>query len=141
MYGKRRDLSQRSVERTLRRGAELAEGLGTVWLFTDEKSTFPKAARKVFGRGRLFHHRTNSKLPRKTWNPLFPINHTEAMARDLLGRLRRDSWLVSKCAKWLDVALHYFMSYRNYVRRRFNYSRRSPAQRLGFVDRRLLLFR
>jgi len=72
-----------------------------------------------------------------TWNPLFPINHTEAMARDLMGRLRRDSWLVSKKRRYLDLGLALFAAYRNYVRARFNGEDESPAQRLGFVNRRL----
>ena len=72
-----------------------------------------------------------------TWNPLFPINHTEAMARDLMGRLRRESWLVSKKRRWLDVALHVFIAYRNYVRRRVNHEPESPAEKLGFLPRRL----
>ncbi len=59
------------------------------------------------------------------------------MARDLLGRLRRESWLVSKSRRWLDVALQVFMAYRNYVRRRFNDDRFSAAQELGFVPSRM----
>jgi transposase-like protein len=136
-YGKRKDLSPRAVERTLKRGAELAEGLEPVVLFTDEKSTYPSAARKAFGRRRLVHQRTNSKLPRETWNPLFPINHTEAMSRDLMGRLRRDSWLVSKKRRYLDLALALWMAWRNLVRRRFNTDEESPAQLLGFAPRRM----
>ena len=80
---------------------------------------------------------TNSKLARTTWNPLFPINHTEAIMRDLMGRLRRESWLVSKRRRYLDLALHVFAAYRNYVRRRFNEDQASPAQKLGFVPRRM----
>lgn len=59
------------------------------------------------------------------------------MARDLMGRLRRRSWLVSKEPRYLDLALQVFMAYRNYVRRRFNRDRASPAQMLGFVGRRM----
>jgi hypothetical protein len=72
-----------------------------------------------------------------TWNPLFPINHTEAMMRDLQGRLRRESWLVSKKRRYLDLAVQLWMAYRNYVRRRFNFDDRTPAQVLGFVPRRM----
>ena len=136
-FGPRKDLSRRSCERTLRRGAELVGGLERVELHTDEKSTYPVLARKVFGRRRLVHARTNSKLPRETWNPLFPINHTEAMTRDMLGRLRRESWLVSKKRRYLDIALHLWIAYRNYVRRRFNHDECSPAERLGFASRRM----
>jgi transposase-like protein len=138
-YGKRRDLSHRSVLRTLRRGAELVRHLKRVTLHSDEKASYPRAARQVFGPRRLDHRRTNSRIVRATWNPLFPINHTEAMARDLMGRLRRESWLVSKQRRYLDIALQLWAAYRNYVRRRFNRDRESPAQLLGFVERRLSL--
>jgi len=136
-FGRRKDLSRRSVERTLKRGAELAKGLRTVALSTDEKSTYPRLAREVFGRRRLRHQRTNSKRKRDERNPLFPINHTEAMSRDLMGRLRRNSWLVSKKRRYLDLGLALWMAWRNLVRRRFNTDAESPAQRLGFVPRRL----
>ena len=59
------------------------------------------------------------------------------MARDLLGRLRRESWLVSKKRRYLDLGLHLFMAYRNLVRRRFNFDRESPAELLGFLPRRI----
>jgi transposase-like protein len=136
-YGKRKNLSARSVRRTLQRGADVTGDLDQVELYTDEKMTYPRIAAEIFGEDRLVHHRTNSKLARTTWNPLFPINHTEAMARDLTGRLRRESWLVSKKRRYLDLGLALWMAWRNYVRRRFNYDQQSPAQMLGFVDRRL----
>lgn len=136
-YGIRRDSSRRSTARTLQRGADLCGRLELVKLFTDEKSTYPKAARAAFGASRLMHHRTNSKLARKTWNPLFAINNTEAMLRDLTARTRRESWLVSKRRRYLDLSLQLWMAYRNYVRKRFNYDQESPAQMLGFVPRRL----
>ncbi|MEM7309315.1 MAG: hypothetical protein AAF682_21705 [Planctomycetota bacterium] len=104
---------------------------------SDEKLTYPRLAAEAFGESRLLHSRTNSKVPRATWNPLFPINHTEAMARDLMGRLRRESWLVSKKRRYLDLALQLFMAYRNYVRRRFNTDSESPAELLGVVPRRM----
>lgn len=135
--GKRRNLSRRSIERTLRRGADLAGSLERVLLHTDEKKSYPALARRVFGANRLQHERTNSRLARGTWNPLFAINHTEAMLRDLTGRLRRESWLVSKKRRYLDLALHVWMSYRNYVRRRFNTDKASSAEHLGFLPRRL----
>ena len=51
--------------------------------------------------------------------------------------MRRDSWLVSKKRRYLDLGLQLWMAYRNYVRRRFNYDEESPAQLLGFVPRRM----
>jgi hypothetical protein len=136
-FGTRKDLSRRSVLRTLKRGADLVAGHEVVTLFTDEKATYPNLAAKAFGSRRLLHSTTNSKLARGTWNPLFPINHTEAMARDLMGRLRRESWLVSKRRRYLDLGMQMWMAYRNYVRRRFNYDEESPAQMLGFAGRRM----
>ncbi len=135
--GRRRDRSRRSLIRTLARGARLVRDHERVVLETDEKSSYGPLARKAFGAERLDHRRTNSKLPRTTWNPLFPINHTEAMARDLMGRLRRESWLVSKQRRYLDLGLAVFAAYRNFVRRRFNRDRASPAELLGIVPRRL----
>jgi len=136
-HGVRHDLSMRGSLRALRRGAELARELELVRLETDEKSTYPRLAEKAFGRGRLLHRRTNSALVRATWNPLFAINHEEALMRDLVGRLRRESWLVSKKRRYLDLGLQLHMAYRNLVRRRFNKDEASPAQWLGFVPRRL----
>jgi len=136
-YGRRKDLSRRSVRRTLQRGADVVGRLGKVVLYTDEKSTYPGIARKLFGERRLVHRRTNSKQARTTWNPLFPINHTEAMTRDLLGRVRRNSWSVSEKRRYLDLGLALWMVWRNYVRRRYNYDDESPAQMLGFVTRRM----
>jgi len=136
-FGPRKDLSRRAIERTFRRAAALVERLPTVELVTDEKLLYPVIAREVFGPERLSHLRVNSQLARGTWNPLFPINHSDAMSRDLLGRLRRDSWLVSKMRRYLDLGMAMWIAYRNLVRRRFNYDKQSPAQMLGFVPRRM----
>ena len=135
--GRRRDRSRTSLERTLRRGAALAVNLPKVIVDSDEKSSYPKLAREAFGAHRLEHHRTNSRRPRTPSNPLFAINHTEAMLRDLTGRLRRDSWLVSKKRRYLDLGLQLISAWRNYVRRRFNPDMLSAAAMLGFVPRRM----
>ena len=136
-HGKRRDLSRRSVQRTLARAAAISSGSRRITLETDEKSSYPTLAQDAFGEDRLLHLTTNSKLARMTWNPLFAVNHEEAILRDLLGRVRRESWLVSKKRRYLDLGLQMHMAYRNFVRRRFNYDSESPAQMLGFVERRL----
>ena len=136
-HGKRRDGSRRAIVHTLTRGARIARGLERVLLESDEKSTYPPLAKRLFGAERLVHERTNSKLPRMPWNPLFAINNTEALARDLTGRLRRESWLVSKLGCCLDLGLQIFRAYRNFVRPRFNGELESPAQILGIVKRRM----
>jgi hypothetical protein len=108
-----------------------------VFLDTDQKTSYVGLAKAIFGRDRLVHRRTSGNLPRTAANPLFPINHTEAMARDLTGRLRRQSWLASKKRRYLDLGLQLYMAYRNLVRRRFNDDRESPAELLGFAPRRM----
>lgn len=136
-FGRRKDLSRRSALRTLRRGAALCAQDAEVHVSTDEKPSYPGLLAEAFGTRLVEHAQTNSELARGTWNPLFPINHTEAMARDLMGRLRRDSWLVSKKRRFLDLGLALWSAYRNFVRRRFNHDESSPAELLGFVPRRL----
>jgi transposase-like protein len=136
--GRRRDGSRRACRRALGRAAALTRDHGCLAIETDEKSSYPTLIRQVFGSTRMVvHGRTSSTRQRDVSNPLFAINQTEAMARDLMGRLRRQSWLASKKRRYLDLALALFMAWRNLVRRRFNHDWRSPAQILGFVPRRM----
>lgn len=130
------DRSRSSVRGTLKRGAKLAKRLSPVTIETNKQIAYVALAREVFG-PRDVQLTTSSKLPRTKRNPLFPVNHTKAMARDLMGRMRRGSWLSSKRRRYLDLALQLFACHRNYVRRRFNRDRASRAQRLGFMSRRL----
>jgi hypothetical protein len=102
---------------------------------TDKKTSYPVQLREAFGRERLLHSRTSSREPRTVANPLFPINQTEAIGRDLLGRLRRESWLASKKRRYLDLGFQMLMAWRNYVRPRFNRDRRTPAEIAGFARR------
>ena len=136
-FGRRKNRSARAIHRTLRRGAELMPEGCVFRVDTDEKTVYPGHLEKALGADRIEHHQTNSLVPRKTWNPLFPVNSEEARARDTMGRLRRESWLVSKSRRWLDIALHIHIAYRNFVRRRSLADEHSPASMLGFVERRL----
>lgn len=135
--GERPDRSQAATRAALAAAARLAPRARRVSLETDLKSTYGPLARGVFGEARLEHSQTASVLPRDVKNPLFPINHTEACMRDLNGRLRRESWLVSKTRWFLNLQLGLYCAYRNWVRPRFNRDGRTPGQLLGFVDRRL----
>ena len=135
--GRRIDRSSGAIQRTLKKGAECAKDLAFILLETDEKKTYPNHARKAFPKQRIEHRTTNSKEPRTPWNPLFPINHTEARLRDLMGRLRRQSWLVSKKWERLNLHLQLHMTWLNYHRPRFNRDEESPAELLGWTPRRL----
>jgi hypothetical protein len=107
-------------------------------LQTDEKSSYATLAPEVFG-DRVNHMTTPSRLARGTFNPLFPINTTLAMTRDNLGRLRRQSWLVTKKREYLRSHMNMFLVYRNYLRTRFNRDKEghSPAVKLGLLPRNL----
>lgn len=109
----------------------------TVIVGTDCKSTYPSYIAKVFA-GRTVHHRQTSSVdPRGLGTPLFAINHTEAILRDHVGRLRRESWLVSKKCEYLDLHLRLINGYRNWVRPRFNTDTSTPAQVAGYAKRPL----
>ena len=136
-HGPRTDRSRAAVRSALTHAARLAKGANSITLYTDEKLTYPVLAVSAFGSECLVHHRTNSHVARTTRNPLFPINHEEAIVRDLMGRLRRRSWLASKVGRYLNLALQVHMVYRNLVRRRFNKDTASPAQLEGLLPRRL----
>src|SRR5688572_17825572 len=136
--GRRHDGSRRACRRTLGRGAALIQDHKWVGIETDQKRTYPALVKEVLGKGReVAHAQTNSTRTRDVSNPLFAINQTEAIARDLMGRLRRQSWLASKKRRYLDLGLAMFMTWRNLVRRRFNHDERSPAEVLGFTPRRM----
>ena len=136
-HGERRDFSRAAIRRTLARAQKLSGDLTRIQIDTDKKKVYPEIISEVFGDLPTAHVQTSSKLVRDVCNPLFPINHTEASARDLTSRLRRESWLVSKRRRWLDVSLHVFIAYRNLVRRRFNRDSFSAAEKLGWMQRRL----
>ena len=95
------------------------EGIRSKRLQTDDKSSYRVLGREVFGDS-VRHETTPGQMARGTFNPLFPINLTLAMTRDNCGRLRRQSWLVTEKRRCLQLHLHVFAAYRNYVRRRHN---------------------
>jgi transposase-like protein len=135
--GRRRDGSRRACARVLATAAKRCAGATTVRFRSDYKTTYPKLLREAFGADRVRHLQVSSKLRRDHLNPLHRINLTLARMRDLLGRLHRRSWLVTKRGKYLDLYLMVFACYRNYHCVRFNGEKHSPAELLGFLPRRL----
>jgi transposase-like protein len=135
--GPRRDRSRSCVRATLRT-LRARVGSGRICLLSDQKASYHVLAREAFGRA-LEHVQVSSRLPRDTCNALFPINLTLAMTRDNCGRLRRQSWLVTEKRRCLQLQLHLFTAYRNYVRRRHNKDAadQTPAVLLGLLPRRL----
>lgn len=135
-HGPRPDQSRECVTAVLQSLDGKLDGAQLV-LQTDQKSSYATVAREVFG-DRVTHECTAGSAPRTIRNPLFPINTTLAMTRDNCGRLRRQSWLVTKSAPYLQGHLQLFVVYRNYVRKRFNRDKedKSPAVYLQLASRR-----
>jgi transposase-like protein len=134
--GARRNDSRGCLKRVLREAAKFCKKLSRVRIDTDEKSTYPGLIRQAFG-PETEHRQSSSKLPRDSSNRLFPINHINAMARYLTGRLRRRSWLSSKQRRFLDLQLNVLKAYKNFVRPRFNGETETPGMVLGLVRERL----
>ena len=135
--GKRRNGSPRICAEVLATAAKHCGGARRVFIRSDQKKTYPKLFREAFGAARLRHLTVSSKRRRDTTNPLHRINLTLARARDLMGRLHRRSWLVTKVGSYLNLHLMAFACYRNYHCARFNDEDESPAQMLGLLPRRL----
>lgn len=136
-HGPRRDRSRACVGATLRALGRLLRG-GDLTLLSDEKASYRTLSAEVFGAA-VHHVTTSSLMARDRFNPLFPINLTLAMSRDNCGRLRRNSWLVTEKRRCLQLHVHIFVAYRNYVRRRHNDDGidDTPAALLGLLPRRL----
>lgn len=137
--GPRRDDSQLAILRAFRQLAVVTRDLDQVEIVTDKKSVYATLLRRVFDplSRKIVHETVSSRRRRDARNPLRYSNWAHAMARDLNGRLRRSSWLVSKQRRYLRLQLHIFAAYKNFVRRRINADLRTPAQYLGFVPRPL----
>lgn len=136
LHGRRRDRGRQCVHRIFGRLRRLLGGRrGT--LLTDEKALYAAMARDMGPQ--LEHWTVPGSRVRNTFNPLFPINLTDAMLRDNNGRLRRRSWLVSKQGRYLALQLELFAAYRNWHRPRTNADAPgfTPGMQLGLVPRRL----
>jgi len=133
-HGRRPSHSDLSVRRCLATLARHADG--PVPLDSDRKPSYHRIAWRLLGR-RLLHSTFDSQRRRDRANPLFPINHTNAMARYGLARLRRRTWCVSKRRHWLELALHAWAGWFNFCRGVTINTNVSPAQALGLASRRL----
>lgn len=144
--GKRRDQTRRaliavafSMVESLRHRKEVPTG---IQIRTDKKSTYGEILQLVMKRrlpGVHLDHRTykGDGYKRDWMNPLFRINHSLALLRDRVSRLRRRSWLVSKRRRFLNLMATTFVCVRNYIRPWKNGEQQSPAQRAGALSRRI----
>lgn len=137
VLGKRVSQSRPATQRCFEalRGALSADAAFDVQ--TDEKGSYRTILRAVFGR-QIRHQWVNSKAARNRSNLLFPINNVLAQSRDNLGRLVRRNWGHSKRERNLRWHLAAWMLYRNYVRERSHFHRRSSSAESAGVARRRL---
>ena len=135
-FGKRRCQSREIVAAIFSRAAERLSSEATVRLTTDRKKSYPRIAKETLGEQLTKHRRVSGKLPRGPGSTLHPINLTLAMLRDGMGRLRRRSWLASKCRVWLRRHAWIYVAYRNYVRRRFNRDDETAGMVIGVQKKR-----
>ncbi len=135
-HGPRPTRSDAAVRRCLASLARSARA--RVPLDSDRKASYRRIARRLLG-GRLRHLTHDAAAPRNRLNPLFPINHSNAMLRYGLARLRRRSWCVTKRRIWLERALDMYTAWFNYCRGITIRTRTSPAQALGLAKRRLAI--
>ena len=132
----RKSESVKVVRRALRELWEFAPKGEPVRLQTDQKASYARLARGIFG-ARCEHRRTPSTRRRDGSNPLATINHTLARMRDGISRLVRETWAAAKLRRCLTGHLSIWICYRNYVRGRINYEpRRTPAMAVGLLRRR-----
>ena len=136
-YGAREDLSPDACREVLERVAAFRPAAPEVRLDTDCKSTYPGYAKGAFEGMPFTHRQTLGSDPRGRHSPLAAINLTEAMMRDLTGRVRRESWLVSKRCCYLNLHLGLYSAWRNWVQPRFNKDKQCPGEIAGFAQRRM----
>jgi hypothetical protein len=132
--GPRQDRSALALGRVFRRFRFFCKDVPAPRFSSDKKHLYSTLLRRFLGPG-ASHTTISSKRKRDQTNPLRHINLTNAMARDLSGRLRRESWLVSKARRYLRLQLYVFAAYRNFIRRRINKAKPTPAELLGFLRR------
>ena len=114
-FGPRKSGSRAAVTRTLRAWKE--HGLpGGRMLLSDKKRTYRTVLRELFPGEAVAHATIKSTESRDYNNPLFPINHTNALFRDSVSRLVRRSWAASKRRPQLERHLWLFVVFRNLVR-------------------------
>jgi hypothetical protein len=136
LQGKRKSGSRQAVAECFQTLSQLHVPSGSVAIETDRKASYGATLRRLFGE-RLLHSRIHSRVRRTYENPLFPINHTMAMARDGISRLVRRNWGASKKRERLEWHGWIWAAWRNYVRGITNEAPRvTPAMVAGAATRR-----
>ncbi|MCR9094246.1 MAG: hypothetical protein NXI30_08515 [bacterium] len=128
--------TRKRVEELLRR--VIPPG-GVVELRSDEHTSYPAALRRLPDRTFL-HQRTNSREPRTTSNPLFPVNLTDSLLRHSSANHKRETIAFSKRRQSMLYRAAIWTVWRNYMKDRSENRRNGPpAVALGLIKRALTL--
>jgi hypothetical protein len=134
-HGVRRSGSREAVKRCFAVLARARNSSALTVIVTDQAPSYPTVLAETMT-GNIVHEQYSGKAPRKTSNPLWPINHTLAMLRDGLSRLVRRTWGASKQRGWFAEHAWIWIAYRNYIRGFTNKKKRmTSAQHVGVVSR------
>lgn len=139
--GKRPHREVEAVRAVLETLKPLVEGRKRLVFHTDKKPLYGRLLREVFGAERVVHLVSSGRAGKQPLSPLFRINLTAAILRDLEPRLRRRSWLAAKDRRYLNQSLQGHLVYRNCRRRRFNQDppEHTPAVLAGLLQAPLTL--
>jgi hypothetical protein len=126
----------KSIEKEVAALLQLVPHEGKMDLRSDEHRAYPRAVRRS---GIEAHHSvTNSRKPRTSHNPLFPVNLLDLLIRHSSSNHKRETIAFSKRRQNGAEKLAILQVWRNFLK---PFSDRkggpTPAQRLGLVDRRL----
>ena len=96
-------------------------------LHTDEHKSYVLSVQKDLGKCNIVHYTTNSKLPRTTLNPLFPVNHLHRNYRHFLAAHRRETiaFQQNEAATMDKITIHRL--YRNFMTPRLFRKKKSPT--------------
>lgn len=139
MEGRRIDRTRVSCRSVFRSAAKLWPNAKCVCLETDQKSTYPGLFAEAFAHRRREHVTVSGKAPRGAGSVLLAINETEAVLREHVGRVRRNSWLTSKLRTYLNLFLPLYTAWKNWVIPLRQEAESSPGVRAGMAPRNLCL--
>ncbi len=128
--------SAQSVEDVTRVLQVVTRDSSSVELHTDQHHDYPRAIRRLKD-VRVDHRTISSRASRTPENPLWPINHLDALIRHSGSDHKRETIAYSKRRQSSIERLFVFLVWRNYVKW-FSERRRdgTPAMKLGLTPRR-----
>jgi transposase-like protein len=109
-------------------------------LYTDEHKIYKLVLKKDMPNHNLHHHTINSKKPRTTANPLFPINHLDMKLRHFLKSCTRETIGFNKNEMGLIDRYVLFAIQKNFLRSKFIKGKKetlthSPAMIVGIANK------